>query len=230
MDSTEAILMVLQHDLHKLRITDARPHHGAMPDDHTRTIDGIAAWMGRNFLQEPFENSLYRKSLVLPLQNFSNPRTLINRHRVEVAALFKQTDAPRLHTAILRSKLLNLYREARQYPYSSLKYHILLTCALYYNTCQNYRLKELYLCENQPVDSPFQIFYQDTERTWALLPNRATTGLSRLWAKFYHSWDYRRHLSIGGDHRILAGILSSIESWTTALATIEDYQDLLKHD
>jgi len=85
---------------------------------------------------------------------------------------FKEMDAIRLYDAILRSKLLNLYCEARDYPYSSLKYHILLTCAFFYNMKHKTKFKNLYLCENLPAESPFQIIYRDKTTTWAILPDR----------------------------------------------------------
>ncbi|MFX1294569.1 MAG: hypothetical protein ACFFD2_06925 [Promethearchaeota archaeon] len=91
-------------------------------------------------------------------------------------------------------------------------------------------MKDLYLCENLPVKNAFQIIYQDTERTWALFPARKVKGLSRLWTKFYQSWDYSRKLSLGGDHRILAGIFSSISSWTVALSCIEDFQEYISEN
>lgn len=230
MEHNDEFLRVLKHDLHKVRVPEALPHVEAMPNNQAREMDALAAWLGRNFLREPFEKSLYRKSLIFPLRNFQNPRTLENQHKVEVVDLFNEENAVKLHDAILQSKLVNLYCEARDYPFSSLKYHILLTCALYYNFKQGSKLKNIYLCENLTVENPFQIIYHDRERIWALLPDRKKDGLSRLWPKFHQSWDYRKKISLGGDHRILAGVFSFISSWTTALACIEDFQDFLKNN
>lgn len=143
-----------------------------------------------------------------------------------MASLFQERDAVKLHKEILSSKLLNLYCEAKHYPYTSLKYHILLTGALYSNIDQNYQLGELYLCENLPVTSPFQIIYQDAERTWAILPRHKEDGLMRLYTRFNISWERRRKLIFGGEYRDLAGILSSIGSWSTALSIIEEFRVL----
>ncbi|MHA1277852.1 MAG: hypothetical protein ACTSQ8_11735 [Candidatus Helarchaeota archaeon] len=228
MDQNAEYLQVLRHDLHKARLPGAKIHKDAMPSEIARRADAMAAWMGRNFLREPFQDSLYRKSLVFLLRNFQNPRTLINQHRLELATLFNEADAVQLHDAVLHSKLLNLYCEAHQYPYSSLKYHILLTCALYYNLRQGFGLKELFLCENTPIPSPFQIIYHDEDRLWAILPHQKKEGFSRIWPKFSQGWDYRVKQSIGGEHRDLAGILTSIQSWTVALATIEDFYEFIR--
>ncbi len=218
-------LRVLQHDLHKVRIPGALPHKVAMPNKLAREADALAAWMGRNFLRESFERSFYRKSLIFTVRNFQNPRTLVNQQKAEVFDLFKGSEAVPLHAAILTSKLLNYYNEARFYPYSSLKYHILLTCALYYNFKRGYELRNLYLCENVSEDSPFQVIYRDQRRRWSLLPLQKRNGLSRLWPKFYRSWDYRKKMSLGGDYRVLGGLFSSISSWSVALASLEDFQE-----
>ncbi len=224
----DEVLQILRHDLHKIRVPGALAHRVAMPNDRAREADGLAAWFSRNFLREKFkEDQLYRKSLVFPMRNIKNPRALINQHKSEVAQLFQEDEAVKLHSLVLASKLLNIFCEAKHFPYTSLKYHILLTSAFYYNLNQNYKLNELYLCENLPTSSPLQIIYRDASRTWAILPQRKEDGLMRVYARFSTSWDRRRELTFGGDYRILAGILSSIGSWSAALAVIEDFHELI---
>ena len=226
MAASEEVLRVLRHDLHKVQAPGALAHKEAMPSDKAREADGVAAWLSRNFLREPFEGKLYRKSLIFPMRYLKNPRALINQHKSEIANLFTEDDALKLHERVLTSKLLNLFSEARYYPYTSLKYHILLTCALFFNLDQNYKLNEFYLCENLPGASPFQVIYRDGSRTWAILPKRKEEDLTRVHIRFCTSWERRRELIFGGDHRLLAGILSSIGSWSTALAVIEDFHEL----
>jgi hypothetical protein len=131
--NNDEMLLVLRHDLHKIRVAGAPAHKDALLDKCAQQADGFAAWMSRNFLKEPFDDTLYRKSLIFQATNLKNPRALVSQHRTEMTELFKEAEAATLHTLILQSKLLNLYCEARQFPYTSLKYHILLTCALYYN-------------------------------------------------------------------------------------------------
>jgi len=188
--------------MHKIRIEGASSHKEALSDEVAHKADGFAAWISRNFLREPFENTIYRKSLIFQAQNLNNPRALINQHRLEMTHLFKEPDPYKLHAAILHSKLLNLYSEARIFPYTSLKYHILLTCAFYYNFQNGFQIKNLYLCENILVDSPFQIIFQDRDREWAILPSRQKSGVSRIYPHFYVSWDRRRKICIGGENQI----------------------------
>jgi hypothetical protein len=225
MASNEELLQVLRHDLHKVRITGALAHKAALPSELARKADGVAAWLGRNFLREPFETTYYRKSLVFRTLNLYNPRALANQNKVEVAALFTESDSIKLHQAILNSKLLNLYSEARTFPYSSLKYHILLTTALYYNFDNGVGLNDLNLCENCSSESPFQIIYNDSIHEWALLPQKEGI-LAKFSPKFHTLWERRQKVSIGGDYKILDALLSLIGSWTVALAFLEDFQAL----
>jgi len=224
----EEILQVLRHDLHKIRIAGSMAHKSALQDKLAQHSDGMAAWLSRNFLKERFEESLYRKSLIFQNLNLKTPRTLVSLHRLEATDLFKESNAFKLHTAILKSKLLNLYCEARNFPYTSLKYHILLACALFYNLKCGYDLKDLYLCENLPPESPFQIILQYSNREWTILPARSKEGLSKIYPKFYMTWERRRKESFGGEHQVFDETLSSIGSWTVALATIEDFFTLVK--
>ncbi|MHA1650408.1 MAG: hypothetical protein ACTSYB_09445 [Candidatus Helarchaeota archaeon] len=223
MEFKAEMLAILRHDLHKIRTKGALKHKAALQDELARRADGTAAWMSRNFLREKFRRHLYRTSLIFPMRNLTNSRTLANLHRVEAASLFQETDPFKLHAAILRSKLLNLYAEARRFPYTSLKYHILLTCALYYNFKSGFGLKDLYLCENHPSESPFQVIYRDAKMEWALLPQCQSEGLSKLYPKFYMTWERRKYQSIGGEHQTFAELLCTIGSWTVALATLEEF-------
>ena len=220
------ILRVLRHDMHKIRIAGAASHSQALVDVLSQQADAVAAFISRNFLKEEFEEQPYRKSLIFQTQNFKNPRALINQHRSEAATLFGETDAFKLHSSILKSKLLNHYAEARNFSYTSLKYHILLTCALYYNLKEGIKWNELYLCENCPSAHPFQIIYQDSAREWALLPH-SRGGMAKLHPQFYTTWERRTKISFGGDHQIFEELLSTIGSWTVALATIEDFFSLV---
>ncbi|MHA1131280.1 MAG: hypothetical protein ACTSQQ_10795 [Candidatus Helarchaeota archaeon] len=128
---------------------------------------------------------------------------------------------------ILHSKLLDVYSKARNFPYTSLKHHILIACALSYNFLNGSELKDLYLCENVELATRFQVIYEDSNILWALLP-RKKGSLSRLHPKFYITWVRQLKLSVGGEFRDLDGFLSTISSWSLALATLEDFLTMVK--
>jgi len=69
----------------------------------------------------------------------------------------------------------------------------------------------------------YQVIYRDATREWAILPQCPSNGLSKLYPKFYTTWDRRKDQSIGGDHQTFAELLSTIGSWTAALATLEEF-------
>jgi hypothetical protein len=211
--------MILKHDLHKIRTKNAIPHKNALKDAVMKKSDGYAAWMSRNFkYQEVNEINPFRYSLIT--KNGKISRENIIKNKGELTRLFNETDPYRLHSHILNSNLLNHYHEAKNYPFTSLKYHLLITCALYCNLVNGFCLEKLYLCENEEVLSDFQIIYKDKHREWALLSDR---GMSRLLPNFSLSWVRRNKISIGGEDRALDGLLCQITSWSCALATIEDF-------
>ncbi|MBD3229854.1 MAG: hypothetical protein GF329_16850 [Candidatus Lokiarchaeota archaeon] len=47
--------------------------------------------------------------------------------------------------------------------------------------------------------------------------------MSRVFPRFSLSWARRTKTSIGGEDKVLDGLLMKINSWSTALATIEEY-------
>jgi hypothetical protein len=212
--------MVLKHDLHKVSTRNAIPHKDALKDGLMRKADGTASWMSRNFAyQEIDEISPFRHSLIF--NNGKISREIRIKNKDELTNLFNEKNPYKLHATILNSRLLNQYHEAKNYPFTSLKYHLLLTCAIYYNLAKGYPIEKLYLCENKEVKSPFQVIFKDENREWALLPDR---GMSRVLPNFSLSWVRRIKTSIGGEGTVLDGLLSQIYSWSCALATIEDFQ------
>jgi hypothetical protein len=217
----ELIILILKHDLHKLSIPGGLPHSKALVDEVARRADGVASRLSRNGDVQEFEKFYLRKSYLTHLNiNEDRRKEQVSDLKGEVAKLFKEKDPYKLHDLILNSTILNLFSEARQHPFTSYKYHLLLACSLYNNLKNTMEWHELYLSENSEVESPFQVIYRDGEREWALLPSG---GMSRVSLKFCTAWVRRTELSLGGDSRVLDGLLSQIGSWSAALATVEDW-------
>ena len=100
-----------------------------------------------------------------------------------------------------------------------MKFHILLSCAIYHNLRNGIPWSKLYLAENAEKRSEFQVIYKDASREWALVPE---SGLSRVHLKFHETWDRRLKQSIGGKNQVLNNLLSRIGSWSAALALMEE--------
>ncbi len=143
MNSSKIILRALRHDLRKVGTPGALSHKEALMNEAARRADMVAAWISRNCMRDRFQRVLFRKSLVFPAYTSCKSRELVSRYRQEITQIFDEEDPNKLHNVILRSKLLNLYSEAQNFPYSSLKYHILLVCALTYNFLNGSELKDL---------------------------------------------------------------------------------------
>jgi len=222
-------LQILKHDLHKVTPSGA-PHSRALSNPNARRADGIASWFSRNFMRSKFNKNYVRKSLLKFSYNNSSREILISK-RSSIEELFNENDPEKLHRKILHSKLLNFYSESRLYPFSSLKYHLLLTCAIYYNLKNNIDFTKLYLCENGKPKSHYQVIYSINNITWSLEPNKNSENsgkagkISRLYPNFSETWKRRLKSKIGGD-KMLDGMLATIKSWSAALATIEDYESL----
>ncbi len=72
------------------------------------------------------------------------------------------------------------------------------------------------------------VILRNNDIRWAINPIFQIEGLSKLYPKFFLSWERRRKISLEGDYKIFSEILTSISSWSTALATIEDFFILIK--
>ncbi|MHA1298706.1 MAG: hypothetical protein ACTSO9_04595 [Candidatus Helarchaeota archaeon] len=216
---------ILKHDLHKLKIRGFKSHKESLTKLKMKHADGVASRFSRNSKESEFDlkNRFYiRDSYLLDL-NKKYIESQIIKKREEIFKIFNEKNPLKLHNLILSSKLLNQFTESRVHTYTSYKYHLLLTCALYWNFQHNNTWKQLYLTDDEKIiTSPYQIIYRDADRVWALTPE---AGMSRVSPKFNQTWVRRTKLVIGGDH-ILDGLLSQITSWSEALATIEDWNQL----
>jgi hypothetical protein len=90
-----------------------------------------------------------------------------------------------------------------------------------------FKLNELYLCVNISPSSQFQVIYRDNKYEWAILPQQQEDGLMKINSKFSKSWQRRKRMCFGLSHRVLNGLIWNVSSWTTALATIEEFEELL---
>jgi len=106
----------------------------------------------------------------------------MEKNRNHIFQIFKETDHYKLQLLILSSKLLNKFSEAQMFPYTSYKYHLLLTCSSYWNLKNDYSWKKLYLAENLEVDCQFQIIYCDKTHEWVILLHK---GMSHVLPNFF---------------------------------------------
>ena len=210
-------MTVLKHDLHKLKTAQYTSHSESLTDKLMKQADKVASMMSRNWMQ--FENkshSPYRRCFISFRKKTMDRISKIQLTQ-ELTTLFSETDPLKLHASILQSTTLNMYNESQDHPFTSIKYHLLLTCAIYYNLTLGYEWYQLYLHENPQNRSQFQVIYKDASREWTILPS----GMSRVQTKFHDTWDQRMIEVI--DDEALDNLLSRVGSWSAALAIMEEY-------
>jgi len=214
----EGIITILKHDLHKIKTKNYASHEDSLPDELMKQADSISSRISRNWMK--FLNKKHSPHRRKYFSFKSNKINRINKITLqqEITKLFTETDPIKLHFNILESSALNMFSEAQDHPFTSLKYNLLLTCAFYYNLTRGFTWHQLYLHENPKKRSQFQVIYKDTNREWALVPD---SGLSRVNLKFHDTWDRRLTTSI--EDETLSNLLSRIASWSAALAIMEEY-------
>ena len=218
-------LQILTHDNHKLRLPGYLSHEEALTDELMKKSDGIAARLSRNWMECVVENTKPYRVSFLTFEPVIKKGETERNLRAQVISLLKEKDPIKLHELITKSQALSLYSESLSYPFSSLKFHLLLTCAIYYNLQNGFPWTKLYLSENAKKRSEYQVIYRDHCREWVLTPLGGEPRLSRVHLKFNVTWDRRLKQSIGGNHQVLSNLLSHIGSWSTALATIEEFME-----
>ncbi|ELY30415.1 hypothetical protein C499_04078 [Halogeometricum borinquense DSM 11551] len=240
-----SMLSVYRHDVHKSRgrsHADAAAEFAGVPVNEPVPLgaDGDAALLSRP-RGEPAQSvknhiSPFRLSLV-------TGETATSVGRVEggirnaLAELVQIEDPVEMHAAWLESSVASIFNESVYYPYTSLKFHTLLTAALVDNYREGYGFDELYLVVDQAGDEqtdPRAV----PHRTVLLMPSFGlrVTGepgkqpAARLGAAPAQSWaDVWTRLpehpfDVDDDRmwRVVDAQLRRIRSWSTALQFIEE--------
>jgi len=226
------------HDNHKIM---GKPHKGLtkLPQN----IDKHSAAMSRppkppkNPLYVDDEpSSTYRVCLINGTTHFDNikynKRTLIN-----VPDKLSNMTTKELHLYLLGESELDGINEMYHYPYTSLKYHLLTTGAIYCNYKQGYNWKKLCIAAVTDIEDYRTIFAND-HLTLAMIPTSEALSEGLTFSSF---GGHNPHMNFGNvwsrsngwliepkDARLKAldFNLRKLTSWSTALHYMED---VLKH-
>jgi hypothetical protein len=239
------MLSVYRHDVHKSRgrsHEDAAAEFAGVPVNESVPLgaDGDAALLSRP-RGEPAQSvknhiSPFRLSLV-------TGETATSAGRVEggirsaLAELVQIEDPVEMHAAWLESSVASIFNEAVYYPYTSLKFHTLLTAALVDNYRAGYGFDELYLVVDQAGDEQadprvvphrtvllmpsfaLRITGAPGEKPAARLGTAPAMSWSDVWTRLPgHPFD------VDGDRmwRVVDAQVRRIWSWSTALQFIEE--------
>ena len=251
----DPMIAVYRHDVHKLRRrrhdASAEEYHGVRVNEAVpQRADGDAALLSRpsGDPEQTVSNhsSPYRLSLL-------TGKSATESNRIEAAAnggfrsLVVSDDASRLHAAWLTSDVASAFNESTYYPYTSLKYHVLLAAALLSEYRAGHSFDELFLAvwpgelaaADGGVEAALESDVVSPHRTvmWSPLVTLTVTSepgdrpAARLGAEPTRSFaDVWSRLSgqpfeTGGLRAwmVLDAQLRRIRSWSTALQYIEEF-------
>jgi len=141
------------------------------------------------------------------------------------------------HAAWLNSEVPSLFNESVYYPYTSLKYHVLLVAALVSNYRDGTSFDELWLVVDEPgsdvtphrtvLATPavsLRVTHEPGDRPAASLGAAPARSFADVWSRLS-----AHPLGTDGNRRgmILDAQLRRIRSWSAALQFIEDYASVV---
>lgn len=236
-DFDKEIKHAIRHDFHKMK---GKKHNKNNPQ-HVVPMgaDGNAGDMSRLKLKSKFNTneedaddvSNYRLSLIDGTNLFEHGKreTLCEEIRRE----FRYTDSPAdvLYKKLLLCKSFSMFNEDVDYPYTSLKYHTLLTANLYWNYLHGRQFKDLCfkIINMDDVIDIFDVVYIDNNNNkcftisvadkykkydaLAVLGNKPTMNFGNLMGRL------RCDVYI---EKQLFSNLRRIKSWSTGLQYFDD--------
>lgn len=239
---TEApvMLAVYRHDVHKLR---GRSHNGAdeevagkrVNEAVPRGADADAALLSRPrgdpeqtlaAHESPFRLSLATGEVVADASSVAAFGDAVRR-------LVAIEDPAEAHAAWLDSGAAAVFHEAVQYPYTSLKYHVLLAAALLANYRAGTSFDELHLVVDDPdagvtphrtvLDAgpvSLRVTGEPGDRPAASLGSVPVRSFADVWSRLPEL-----PVDVDGERgwRVLDAQLRRVRSWSAALQFIEDY-------
>jgi len=237
----EQMLRVYRHDAHKMR---GRSHAAGQ-----RTLAGVevnhdvpygadsdAAALSRP-AGEPTHtveshDTHYRLSLLTGKSAYDPDSFSLRSRESELEALLSVDDAAEAHRSWLHSDVVSGFNEAVYYPYTSLKYHTLLVAALVSLYRDGHEFDEIYLCAARDAECRAHrtVYDGDGFSLWLTAsPSLASASLgSRPWQSWASVWSRlgQHPIDVDGDKFAMAldSQLRRIQSWSTALQFIEDFQ------
>ena len=239
----DTILTAYRHDAHKL---NGRPH-GNAPDAFAgvpvnRTVphgaDGDASALsrpdGRPERTVDTHEGPYRLSLIEGESRYDPEAFTRGGVESAVRTLLTEDDPQAMHLAWLESDVASAFTESVYYPYTSLKYHVLLVAAL----LDNYRVGREFGDLRLIVDDATRIVPHRTVyvgEAFALRIAVDTDGrpAARLGRRPWRSWASTwsrlgvHPLDTAHDNyeMVLDANLRRIGAWSTALQYIEDFRE-----
>lgn len=240
---SDAMLSALRHDAHKFtgeNHDNARDEFAGVSVNQTvpKGADGDAAALSRPQQKQaqtvPTHTDHYRLSLLTGKIVYDPAES--SRQAIEsmVTDLIAIEDAQTAHEQWLTSDVAAAFNESVYHPYTSLKFHTLLVTALLNNYRANHEFGDLELIIDSAGDIiPFRTIFDGHH--FALRIGVDTKGNpsaqlgSRPWRSWASVWNHLTAHPLDTDQNkydmTLDANLRRIQSWSTALQYIEDFEN-----
>ena len=233
-------LAVYRHDVHKLRgrshLSAAEEFAGVPVNEPVpHGADGDAAMLSRPFRPPEQTVANHWSTARLSLLTRTAPLHADGPTDTEAAIrdLVRIDDAAAAHRAWLDAEVPGLYNELVYYPYTSLRYHTLLTAALLSNYRDGASFGDLWLVADDPEDPPvphrtvlstahcsLRVTHEpDRDRPCAKLGPRPARSFADVWARLSG-----QPLPVNETPwaRVLDAQLRRVRAWSTALQYVDD--------
>jgi hypothetical protein len=238
------LLTAYRHDIHKLRGRS----HAAADDEFAgvpvngqvpRGADADAALLSRprGEPEQTVANHLSPRRLSLVTGSPAMFDGDASEVEAAVRGLASIENVAAAHAAWLNSEVPSLFNESVYYPYTSLKYHVLLVAALVSNYRDGASFDEVWLVVDEPGGDPtphrtvlatpavsLRVTHEPGDRPAASLGAAPARSFADVWSRLS-----AHPLGTDGNRRamILDAQLRRIRSWSAALQYVEDYASVV---
>lgn len=182
------------------------------------------------------ENNHYRVSLLTRQRIYEAGVFDITTEEEELDRLFHISDPEKMLEEWLDSYTIAGFNESYFSPYTSLKYHTLITVSLVNNRLNDYEYDQLYLHLIKNGERDFYTIYDDKRITMKIAPmdlfdsdtskiafRKENGTVEKGWMHFGRTW--ARLTDIFEVSKHLDACLRQMRSWSTALQFIEDVKE-----
>lgn len=239
----DVMLTAFRHDAHKFTgesHANARPEFAGVRVNQTvsQGADGDAAALSRP--QQKHKQTVqthdnhYRLSLLTGETAHTRGEFSRATTESEVSDLLRTEDAETAHERWLKSDVAAVFNESVYHPYTSLKFHTLLVAALLDNYRTDHKFGDLRLIvDNAGSVVPFRTVFDGDRFALRIDVNTEGNPSARLgshpWRSWASTWNRLTAHPLDTDHdkydMTLDANLRRIQSWSTALQYIEDFEN-----
>ncbi len=226
----ELRLEILRHDIHKINRNGEYTHYTMVSPLKEADITAAAMARTKAVKREDYKrmDNRLRMSHVTCCPVAIKWKLPAEK---KMMGIFNHEEPSVIHAKIMQSEGLSWYNESKTYPFTSLKHHLLLACALAENFREtgNYKLKGLKLCLSfDPPGNVYKLVGRAMTKkrgkwtTLYLYLDSEYTGKGNANASFSWKNTWNNIYGFEPETVLLGKNVLAMESWTAALATLEN--------